>query len=342
MRTLSFAIAAAVVFAFAPPTQAADCTGDPGLTLDVQPGDVPIGTLFDLSISAPAGSTVVLLLSTAPGPTPTPFGDICVGAPLSAFAFVMPSPSIAFNHFMGCFPDFVGLSAYFQFIAFHPMLPGGFGRSNPAMINFIDGDCNLKPPPGSFVTYTQGGWGTSCKGNNPGCLRDANFATALPNGVILGDADGPDGDAFFAAKFETSAAVEAFLPAGGTPNPLAADATNPTTTAAGVFAGQLLSAKLSVGFDDAGVFDAKKSDPSIKLADLVFIANVNPALFGVTVADVIALADAVISGEQTAPVDVNGMSVGIGDLNTALDKLNNNFDGGNVALGTLGVFHDAP
>jgi hypothetical protein len=308
----------------------------------VQPANVPLGTLFELKVGAPAGSTVILFTSASGGPIVTPFGPLCVGFPLASFAFTMPTRSLTFDHFMGCFPDFIGSMGFFQFVAFHPSLPGGVGRSNPDSITFVDGDCNVVPDPGDFVTYTQGGWGTKCRGNNPGCLRDTHFASVFPNGLILGDADGPDGDGFFAAKFDTSAAVEAFLPTGMAPKPLDADYLNPTTTSAGVFAGQLTAAKLNVGFDDAGVFDAMKSDPSIKLADLVFVANVHPALFGLTVADVIAICDAVISGEQAAPVDINGMPVGIGDLNDALDKLNNDFDGGNVANGTLAIFNDAP
>jgi FkbM family methyltransferase len=47
---------------------------------------------------------------------------------------------------------------------------------------------------GQFTTFTQGGYGTSCNGNNPGCYRDANFAGAFPNGLVIGTHDGEFGE----------------------------------------------------------------------------------------------------------------------------------------------------
>src|SRR5262249_20373263 len=44
---------------------------------------------------------------------------------------------------------------------------------------------------GDFETFTQGGWGAICHGGNPGCLRDAHFDEVFPDGLVLGDPDGP-------------------------------------------------------------------------------------------------------------------------------------------------------
>ena len=34
---------------------------------------------------------------------------------------------------------------------------------------------------GQFTTFSQGGYGTNCNGNNPGCYRDAHFDAAFPD-----------------------------------------------------------------------------------------------------------------------------------------------------------------
>lgn len=52
---------------------------------------------------------------------------------------------------------------------------------------------------------------------NPGCRRDADFATAFPGGLLIGDQNGLDGAAGgFAALWTSSMAIEDFLPAGET------------------------------------------------------------------------------------------------------------------------------
>ena len=319
----------------------AESDGQFGLSLELSPGQVPIGTFFDISITAPTGAFVVLLFSDSPGPTQTPFGEVCVGSPFSAFPLVMPADNIMFDHFIPCLPERIGDKGYFQFVAFHASLPGGQGLSNSACVEIIDGDCAIVPDPGDFVSYTQGGWGQECSGNNVGCLRDTHFGGVFPMGLLLGDAGGLDGDAFYAALFGSSMAVQSFLPAGGTPDVFNADLTDPLVTSAGVFAGQLAATSLNVGFDAAGVFDGMKSDPSIKLADLVFIANVHPALLGMTVAEVLELAHGVISGEVAAPVVIDDQMVTISDISSALDAVNNDFVGGEEANGTLGISHEA-
>ena len=339
MRNLAIAFTVTLGFGIAESAHA-DYAGDPGLILELSPGQVPIGTLFDIDITAPSGSFVVLFFSDSPGPTQTPFGELCVGTPLSVFPLVMSGPNLVFDHFIGCLPELVGEKGYFQFIASHPSLPEGMGRSNSMCIEIVDGDCTIVPPPGSFYTYTQGGWGQKCNGGNVGCLRDANFDAVFPDGVVLGDEDRIDGDDIWAAAFSSSMAVQDFLPAGKKPAPFVQDYSDPLKTSAGVFAGQLLSAKLNVGFDEAGVFDDEKGDPAAKLADLVFIANVNPGLLGLTVAEVIELSDEVISGEVVAPVKLNGEKVGESDLSHALDVLNNNFGDGNSGA-SLGIEHSS-
>ena len=129
-----------------------------------------------------------------------------------------------------------------------------------------------------MCTYTQGGWGTECKGNNPGCVRDANFANDFPSGLFIGGAKA-------GALWTTS----------------------PTSTAAGVLAGQQVAAKLNLG-----ILDAPTS--------YVFVGCVARKLIGVSVGDVIAMADEAMSSGSPP----SGLS--FSDLSDALATFNENYD----------------
>lgn len=177
-----------------------------------------------------------------------------------------------------------------------------------------EGGGSTSPPPpvggelpkvGDFRTQTQGGWGTKASGNNPGSYRDAHFAAAFADGLTIGCQDG------YRLKLTSSKAVEDFLPAGGTPSTLSANLTDATKTSAGVFAGQLVSAMLSVTFDDAdGSFGAS----NVTLGDLVIRDG---GCAGMTVRQLIDLANSVIGGCS----DLRSPSV----LSDCLDRVNNAF-----------------
>jgi uncharacterized repeat protein (TIGR01451 family) len=170
---------------------------------------------------------------------------------------------------------------------------------------------NTRGALGGFTTYTQGGWGAPANGNNPGALLKANFATVYPSGVTIGGTK--------TLKFTASAAIEAFLPAGGKAGVLTASATNPTSSSAGVFAGQVLALRLSVDFSVKGL--TKTGLSSMKLA--------SGPLAGQTVQQVLALANSVLGGGALP----SGMT--ISQLNDIVDKINNNFDGGTANGGYL-------
>jgi len=164
--------------------------------------------------------------------------------------------------------------------------------------------------PGDYTTYTQGGWGGP---GAPGQLLANNFATVYPSGVVIGRS--PD----FKLTFTSSNAVKDFLPQGGTPDVLTTSATDPTTSDAGVFAGQVLALQLSVDFSDAGKTDAG-------LGDLVYV-NPGDSLDGKTVREILAIANDVLGG-GTLPA---GYTVPI--LNDLIDHLNKAFDDGDTVTG---------
>ncbi|HEX5009503.1 MAG TPA: hypothetical protein VFY71_03805, partial [Planctomycetota bacterium] len=293
------------------------------------PDTIALGQVFSICMEAPEGSVAFILVSADTGPLNTKFGTLCVGFPfLAIWPVVMPTGgALCLDHLAECDPAIDGFTGYFQFAAFGPN-PGQVGLSNGSSLTAEDtGKCI---EPGDFNTYTQGGWGAVCQGGNPGCLRDAHFDDVYPGDLILGDPDGADGDGLYALVLTDSLAVQNFLPSGSQPDALDQDEVNPTdNTSAGVLAGQLTAAKLNVDFDDAGYFDSIKQQTLVKLGDLVFSDCVASALIGESVRDVIALADKAISGEISPLFDVDGDLVGdisFDDLNTALAKVNENFD----------------
>lgn len=125
---------------------------------------------------------------------------------------------------------------------------------NSDLSNFmIDGvgDC------GQFRTQTQGGWGTSGAGDNPGAYRDANFDDAFPNGLSIG--------CDYTLTLTSSAAVQDFLPSGSTASALTENLIDPTSYS-NVLAGQIVALRLSIGFDE---YDADFSESTGNLGDMI-------------------------------------------------------------------------
>jgi len=327
---LKLAVTVVASCLFLAPSGAAQLA-DPQYAIDA-PKFLALGAPFEFCFSAPAGSVNVLLIGTAPGSTPTKFGTIGIALPVPfLFIFTMPATGqfcIPPDRNVPCSQELLGVTMYMQLIAIGPEA-GQHGISNRADILIEDaGACG---PAGGLVTYTQGAWGATCAGDNPACLLQAHFDAVFPSGLVLGDQDGIDGDAEFALLLTSSDAVKNFLPEGSTRKPFIIDDVDPTTSEAGVLSGQLTAAKINVAFDDAGLFDALKSLPTVKLGDLRYFSGVNAALVGMTVRDVIDLTDRAISGAEPMPVDLDGDLAGdvsYDDLSVALDVFNKNYDNG--------------
>ena len=154
-------------------------------------------------------------------------------------------------------------------------------------------------------TITQGGWGAPAHGNNPGTILNANFAAISP--VRIGSTSA----GCFQLTFTSADAIRSFLPQGGPPARLTSNATNPTTSAAGVFAGQVLALKLNVAMSNIGALPAGLGN---------FVLTSGPAA-GKTVNQVLADANAAL-GCGTLPSYVSSIS----ELNDIVDSINNMFD----------------
>lgn len=178
--------------------------------------------------------------------------------------------------------------------------------------------CTGDPDGGEFRTQSQGGWGTYCHGDNPGCYRDDWFDVNFPNGVTVGCTNG------FTVHFTSSAAVRDFIPHGGKPAVLTQNHVDPTEKIdSGVLASQVLALALSLGFD-AG--DPDFGGGPDMLADQV-ICNTGTACDGMTVQQLFDEANIVLGGcTGTAGISP-------GELNTCLTMVNENFTDGVANLG---------
>lgn len=148
-------------------------------------------------------------------------------------------------------------------------------------------------------TFTQGGYGSKCPQKplpscstlknmwqngqevQPGCLRDACFTGTL----VLGNSSFAGGKS---VTFTGSSYIMDYAPGKGTPSVFTVTATNPKTTSAGVFGGQLLAAMLNQRFA-----------PDTQIAFSNECNSVDPVIQGRTVVQVIYIANQVI-GRSTA------------------------------------------
>jgi hypothetical protein len=180
------------------------------------------------------------------------------------------------------------------------------------MLGITSGYSQSQGCAGQFTTFSQGGYGTNCNGNNPGCYRDAHFAAAFPNGVVIGCAGG------FTLTFTSSAAVAGYLPAGGGPAVLSSSAVDPVGSR-GNLSAQLLALTLSVGFD---VSDPNFSASSASLGSLTIASG---TFAGMTISSFLQLGNNILGGcsSQYTPSQINEVA----------DALNNNFHEGNTDNG---------
>jgi gliding motility-associated-like protein len=157
-----------------------------------------------------------------------------------------------------------------------------------------------------FRTQTQGGWGSTPNGGNPGAYLHTNFTTAFPSGIEIGCTN--------KFRFTSAQAITNFLPAGGTAAGLPSGIqTNPTS--GNVLAGQVLALSISVGFDNA---ISNFGSSSILLKDLIVRSG---TFAGWTVQQVLTEANNKIGGCAS--------SYSFSQLNEIVTAINENYvDGG--------------
>ena len=168
---------------------------------------------------------------------------------------------------------------------------------------------------GAFTTYDQAEWGNSTL--TAGMLLEFEYATVYAStGDLFHIGNVSSG---FYLEFTSGFDLGEFLPASGTPGALNTDLGNPTTTSAGIFAGQVAGLKLNIDFSSAGFLPGTSG---LHFGDLVLtgFSGTDSSLNGLTVSQFLSLTNTALGGGDT------GFT--FPDLDTQLAELNNAFDDG--------------
>ena len=167
-----------------------------------------------------------------------------------------------------------------------------------------------------FKTFTQGGWKRKewPGDGRGGDLLEQHFGSVYPAGVRVGGGRG--------AWFSGAETVKRFFPAGGRPRMLPEDYLDPRRTRGGKLAGETLALRLNVDYSSAGI--TRPGLAQLRVAP-------GKALAGYTVAEVLAIAEAVLGGDPGA------LPAGLTERRLAkgLARINGNFRGGRVSRGYL-------
>ena len=267
---------------------------------------------------------------------------LCLDFP-PIFSLIFPldaNGDASFTDDIPCDPAFIGQSFYVQFVTCAPGRgKGSHCSSNGEEVVIVDGLGD-----DSFCTFTQEDFNVECwqddDGHGGGCILEEHFHHVFPNGILIGDQDGNDDDACYAAQWDKVGCIQTFLTQPTRCALLNGDHLNPKTENGFKFGAELLVAKLNVAFDDHGAYDDHKCRADKKLGDLVYVACVDESLIGWSVRDLIDLADQAICGALGAgPFDIDGdgrADVTCDDLMDALEVLNANFRNCEVNEGCLG------
>ena len=194
----------------------------------------------------------------------------------------------------------------------------------------------------NFTAYTQGTWSQVCRVSNAAlrpvaCLRDAQFAAAFPSGLLIGCAGGAPLPGVYRLNFTTSYAISVFLPVVAPAGVLARTAQDPTprrTGDGGALAGNLIAAKLNIGWD---TYDPNFSLCPTPLGALCFASG---DCVGYSYSNVTAASDLVLggcTGGGSCPAGLEPLcALTPAQLSTCLANANANFGNGNqVSAGTL-------
>ena len=173
----------------------------------------------------------------------------------------------------------------------------------------------IPPSCGQLRTQTQGGWGASPAGNNPGTYLHANFQAAFGDSFTVGCY--PNN---YYVKLTSAQAVTDLLPAGGKGAPLSTSYTNPASLK-NVLVGQLVALKLSVGFDNA---DGNFGQSAVPLGNMIIGSG---PFKGNTVADFLAIGEQVLGGCST--------DFSVQQIVETATSINENFDDGTINKGFL-------
>jgi hypothetical protein len=185
------------------------------------------------------------------------------------------------------------------------------GNNSPTGSTQCQSGCQQK-------TYTCNGWNATPHNANPGGILGKNYSTCYPNGQVVIGGVSTHG---YTLTFTNATAVQNFVLQGGASGVLSHSDTNPTGSAAGSFAGDVLALRLNIDYSAAGI-------TGVGLANRTVVQG---PLWGYTVQEVMDLANAVLGG-QTWQLP-RGM--GVSDLDAIVANINSNYENGAIDNGYL-------
>jgi len=181
------------------------------------------------------------------------------------------------------------------------------------------------PPPlgawenGDLITYSQESWGGDPTASTAAALLLSNFGVVYPDGFVQVGISGAAGTSMI---FTSAPVILAYLPANGAPFSLNNDLLDPTSSASGVFGGDVLALQLDVDFSDAGTLGGTSG---LRFGDLRLCNLSNaPAYDGMTVRQFLAVMNTALGGGLTGAVDFDALHPLVQDVSAA-------FDGGSVS-----------
>lgn len=172
---------------------------------------------------------------------------------------------------------------------------------------------------GNWTTFTQGGWGSTPSGNNPGQLLSTRFDSVYPFGLEVGI----PGGAGHSMVFSSAAAINIYLPAGGQSGKLTESTTDASSSNAGVLGGQVTALRLNVDFAWMDILPATPPATPTDFGDLVY-KRAGDTLDGMSVVDILFAAEDALGG---GPLPAGYTYSTLNDLVT---KLNEAFDNGST------------
>jgi hypothetical protein len=161
---------------------------------------------------------------------------------------------------------------------------------------------------GTFCSYTPGGWGAPPNGGNIATTLYNYFPALYPKGVLIGGVK-----PYYGITLQYATSVTTYLPDGGTPGVLLRNYTNPSSTESGEFGTQVTALQFNVDFSSKGIIKPGFSTKKV----------VSGPLAGLTMTQVLALAEAALSG-NTGVLTPYGITVA--QLTTMLGNYNGNYD----------------
>jgi hypothetical protein len=195
----------------------------------------------------------------------------------------------------------------------------GLARLACAVLTFWAGPAAAAPfVNGEFVAYDQNIWGADPTDGPPASILKARFFDLFTAGAEFGYPF-PGGAVM---DFSSADAMLTFLPQSGAPGSLSSSVTDPTSTSAGIFAGQVVALDLNIGFADLGVL---AHPAGVSFGDLVLtgITGSLAGLNGRTVRQLYQVVNAALGGGFEP--------YSIADLAKVANDVNSSFEGGFVS-----------